>query len=429
MVSMPDGTTPARGELFRVSRSFGPDVSPLAGPELGENAALGDERRAITSKYRVGGGLMNRQSVGTMLAFALCAAAVVTMPAVGLDASSTPTSSVTSTATSTSTSVPMPQGAPAGSAAATQKAAVSAPSQNWWDNDTISQLYPGGLWANPASQPATEFAQLQAAGNLSDAATISQISSQPIATWLGDSWTNTLIVHKLNADVAAAAAAGKTPVFVTYAIPDRDCGGYSAGGYTEAQYIQWNQLIANTLRGHPAVILMEPDSIAMLGNAACSSITSDRLALLNTITQYYAHDQIAVYLDGGNSNWIKPAVMAQRLTQAGVQYARGFFTNVSNFNPVSSEEAYASTLSGLLGGKHFVIDVSRDGNGSQSSWCNPPGAALGANPSLANGTTALDALLWVKTPGSSDGTCNSGPAAGVWFESYAVSLVDKRAAG
>jgi endoglucanase len=368
---------------------------------------------------------MNRQLLGTVVTFVLCAAAVVTMPAVSLDATSAPAASLTSTATATSTSAPTPQSAPA----ATQKAAASAPSQNWWDTETISQLYPGGLWVNPASQPATEFSQLQAAGNLADAATISQISSQPIATWLGDSWSNTLLVQKLNADVAAAVAVGKTPVFVTYAIPDRDCGGYSAGGYTEAQYIQWNQLIANTLRGHPAVILMEPDSIAMLGNAACSSITSDRLALLNTVTQYYAQNQIAVYLDGGNSNWIKPAVMAQRLTQAGVQYARGFFTNVSNFNPVSSEEAYASTLSGLLGGKHFVIDVSRDGNGSQSSWCNPPGAALGANPSLANGSTGLDALLWVKTPGSSDGTCNGGPAAGVWFESYAISLVNKRAAG
>jgi hypothetical protein len=37
--------------------------------------------------------------------------------------------------------------------------------------------------------------------------------------------------------------------------------------------------------------------------------------------------------------------------------------------------------------------------------------------------TALDALLWVKTPGASDGTCAGAPAAGKWYSAYAQSLV------
>jgi endoglucanase len=56
-----------------------------------------------------------------------------------------------------------------------------------------------------------------------------------------------------------------------------------------------------------------------------------------------------------------------------------------------------------VGGKHFVIDVSRNGAGSKGSWCNPAGAAFGQNPHVTAGTTRLDALLWVKTPGASDG--------------------------
>ena len=39
------------------------------------------------------------------------------------------------------------------------------------------------------------------------------------------------------------------------------------------------------------------------------------------------------------------------------------------------------------------------------------------------GTTSLDALLWVKHPGDSDGTCNGGPKAGMWWEKYALDLV------
>ncbi|WP_367651855.1 hypothetical protein [Curtobacterium sp. MCPF17_052] len=32
----------------------------------------------------------------------------------------------------------------------------------------------------------------------------------------------------------------------------------------------------------------------------------------------------------------------------------------------------------------------------------------------------------MKTPGLSDGSCNGGPAAGQWWESYALALVANR---
>ena len=34
----------------------------------------------------------------------------------------------------------------------------------------------------------------------------------------------------------------------------------------------------------------------------------------------------------------------------------------------------------------------------------------------------MDAYLWVKTPGESDGTCNGGPRAGQWWPEYALGL-------
>jgi len=74
-----------------------------------------------------------------------------------------------------------------------------------------------------------------------------------------------------------------------------------------------------------------------------------------------------------------------------------------------------------------VIDVSRNGNGALATaggWCNPAGRALGVTPSTADGVDGVDALLWVKTPGVSDGVCSAGqPRAGVYWPEYARSLV------
>jgi endoglucanase len=297
----------------------------------------------------------------------------------------------------------------------------------WQDSATNSAVFPGGLWVNPNSLPADESRQLLSSGQATAASAVGEIASQPTATWLTESGTTAELQRTIRKDLASSSAAGTTPVFVTYAIPDRDCGDYSAGGFhTNAAYQKWNDAIAGALRGHSAVVLIEPDSIAMLGRSSCSVNAATRLAVIRSAVRRFAADHIEVYLDGGNSHWQSPQTMASRLRQAGVRYARGFFTNVSNFYPVDQERSYADKLSALLGGKHFVIDVSRNGAGAKGSWCNPAGAALGQNPHVTAGSSPLDALLWVKTPGASDGTCDNGPTAGHWFESYALALVANR---
>ena len=74
-------------------------------------------------------------------------------------------------------------------------------------------------------------------------------------------------------------------------------------------------------------------------------------------------------------------------------------------------------------GKHFIIDTSRNGIGSTSGeWCNPKGQSLGSEPTTNTGNALVDALLWIKQPGESDGTCNGGPAAGTWWADYALGL-------
>lgn len=290
------------------------------------------------------------------------------------------------------------------------------------DASTPEQIFAGGLYTDPSAHAVTAEASLLAAGKTAEAKLIARISSQPTAIWLGEWLTAAKAGVTLQNYVAAAKAAGTTLVFVTYAIPHRDCGGLSAGGLTNESYLDWNQAIATALAGTGSVVLVEPDSLAMLSSAKCTGVADTRIPLIKKAVDTLVAANLTVYLDGGNSNWISAPTMAKELTEAGVGEARGFFTNVSNFYRVDQEREYGDHLAALLGGKHYVIDVSRNGNGWKGTWCNPTGAALGQAPHASAGTTALDALLWVKHPGDSDGTCNGGPKAGVWWQDYALDL-------
>ncbi len=138
-----------------------------------------------------------------------------------------------------------------------------------------------------------------------------------------------------------------------------------------------------------------------------------------------------VYLDAGNVGYIRnlPA-LAAALRAAGIMRAAGFALNVSNFYSTEDSTAYGLNLSKQLGGAHFVIDTSRNGNGPyvgeagnrQPVWCNPPGRHVGPTPTTTTGTNYVDCYLWVKIPGTSDGTCRGGPPAGAWWPDYALRL-------
>jgi len=279
------------------------------------------------------------------------------------------------------------------------------------------------LYVDPTSDAQRAYEALTARGDTATAALIGRIASQPTAVWLGDWYTPTLLRSVIQRHLQAAAAQGATPVFVTYAIPNRDCGGYSAGGLSADQYLEWNRQVAEALAGSRAVVLIEPDSLAMLSSTKCAGVAASRLPLLTAAVGILAGAGMSTYLDGGNARWLTPDAQAAYLKAAGIAGARGFFTNVSNFDATQAERDYAGKVSSRVGWKHFVIDVSRNGNGWTGSWCNPPGAALGQNPQIVESNTAkLDALLWVKHPGASDGLCNGGPPAGAWYESAAEAL-------
>ena len=274
------------------------------------------------------------------------------------------------------------------------------------------------LYVDPDSTAAAMAAQQEPEST--KAAAFERLASTPSAIWLvPEEHPTSEITTYLSGVVSAAEAGDLLPVFVVYGIPGRDCGNASAGGLSEAEYPDWVSAVAAGLGDSESIVILEPDSLALAEE--CGN-TADRVDQLQTAITRLDDSGAVVYLDGGHSNWHPAAQMATLLKSAGVDRVRGFATNVSNFNTTSDERSYASRLSSLTGGAHFVIDSSRNGNGSNGEWCNPSGRALGDYPNLDDSDSAFDANLWIKTPGESDGPCNGGPAAGEWWDAGALAL-------
>lgn len=277
-----------------------------------------------------------------------------------------------------------------------------------------------GLYVDPGSRAAAATADAAARGETDDARIFGRIAEQPTAIWLlPESDPIGTVGARVTAAAAAAKERGQTPVFVVYGIPDRDCGNHSSGGLGEADYPVWVAEIAEALDGASAAVVLEPDSLALTDKCANAE---ERVSEVSTALGLLAANGALVYLDGGHSNWLPAPRMADLLRRAGVANARGFATNVANYNATAREIAYADQVSSLTGDAHYVIDTGRNGNGSDGDWCNPPGRAIGSTPEVFPFERRRDAILWIKAPGESDGVCNGGPPAGQWWDAAAREL-------
>ncbi|MGW0519973.1 glycoside hydrolase family 6 protein [Crossiella sp. NPDC003009] len=279
-----------------------------------------------------------------------------------------------------------------------------------------------GFYVNPNSAPA-----VWARNNPGDARAAriqAAIGSRPIGRWFGN---DPDIGATVAGYVGAADSHDKLPVLVAYNLPGRDaCGGHSGGGAgSPAAYRTWISSLAAGIGAKPAVVVLEPDA---LGDFECMSEAAiqERLGMLTYATQMLQQKaaNTYAYLDGGNAGWIPAATMASRLAAAGIRNVRGFSVNVSNYYPTGQSAGYAGAVVAALGyPAKFVIDTSRNGNGHNGQWCNPPGRKLGV-PARVGGGAEL--LLWVKTPGNSDGECGIAPTvpAGQFSPALAIRLID-----
>jgi endoglucanase len=369
-----------------------------------------------------------------------------------------------------------------------------------------------------------QIADLTASGIKEEANLIRKMIETPQAVWFTGGTPKTVRQDVQNT-VQRAADKGQVPVLVAYNIPFRDCAQFSAGGATSgAAYKAWIDGFAAGIGNSRAVVILEPDGLGIIpwynpfanrdtwatnpnyewcqpAEANRSTAAAERFELMNyAVDKLKENPSTSVYLDGTHSAWLGAGDAADRLIQAGVADADGFFLNVSNYQLNSRLEKYGAWISKCIAFashpsswgnghsewcasqyspaspndfstwgltdqwytanvesqtwwysesvlKRFVIDTSRNGQGpwtppahpagDPQDWCNPPDRGLGLRPTANTGLTLVDAYLWVKIPGESDGQCNRwapgpvdpvrgivDPAAGQWFPDMALELVE-----
>jgi endoglucanase len=278
------------------------------------------------------------------------------------------------------------------------------------------------LWVDPES-----LAKLRADAvrktDPTKAALFDKIANQPQALWLGE-W-NSDVFRKVQFVVDMAAKEDSLPIFIAYNVPGRDCGQHSAGGLkTGDMYRRWIRKVAAGIGDRGAVVILEPDSLGLVDKCLTPEQENERMALLHdAIKVLRQNPKTVVYLDGLHSKWAGVDPIVERLKRAGVEDAHGFAVNVSNYRADDELIAYAKEVSAKLGGAHFIVDTSRNGAGpAGDEWCNPPGRKLGKPPTTETGDEVIDAFLWLKRPGESDGECNGGPKAGVFWDERAVEM-------
>jgi endoglucanase len=342
----------------------------------------------------------------------------------------------------------------------------------------------------PPAGAVKQDVQLLESGDLKDAALIAGLETTPTAVWF-DGGTPAQAALKAKLTVTAAAVEGTVPVLVAYDVPGRDCAQYSAGGaLDEADYEAWINGLAGGIGNGKAVVILEPDSLGNmpsdcnLSSSVYPFTDSERIAEISYAVSALEQDpNVSVYLDGTHSAWQSVGTITQRLLEAAVQDAQGFFLNVSNYQPTPelidygtwisdciamvtdsanadynnpsacasqyypatqsdfstwdlTTQWYAQNMGDAVATTHFVIDTSRNGNGpnnmqeyanppydqaasvistlASGNWCDPPGAGLGIRPTANTGVPLLDAYLWVKVPGESDGQCDAAGGVRAW---------------
>ena len=291
------------------------------------------------------------------------------------------------------------------------------------------------LYASPDQRLYTTATQLRASGRTALAANLMSIARTPAAIWAAGQQGE---MQKVKQVTLAGMRAHAIPVIVAYNVPDRDvCGKFSgSSGPGKSGYMTWINQLAAAIGAGWDIVIVEPDALPdILRGCLRPAQASERYQLLRyAMSRLGRLPHTQVYLDAGNPGmFANPSQLAGALVRAGMRYGRGFSANVSNFQWTTAMVTWSQELEAAVGGGvGAVIDTSRNGNGPYTGpdapqWCNPPGRAPGPAPQIAPGPAGIDAYLWIKDPGVSDGPCNGGPAAGQYWAAYAEELA--RAAG
>src|SRR3989344_4156586 len=225
-------------------------------------------------------------------------------------------------------------------------------------------------------------------------------------------------------DPKSQAAKAQMALFVLYNIPSHTTPAWRSGLKNEV-YRDWVGAVAQGIGIRRAWIVLEPDALPLATGLSLNDQAIRLGEIRDAVEILKKHSlNVRVYLDAGHSFWKTPDAISALLLKAGIARADGFIVNVSNYQLLSDELIFGRAVSARTGNTSFIVDTSRNGNGppSDKEWCNARGRALGLKPTIKTGEPLVDAYLWIKPPGESDGDCNGGPPAGKFWLEYALDL-------
>jgi len=212
------------------------------------------------------------------------------------------------------------------------------------------------------------------------------------------------------------------PVIVIYNIPNRDLGSYSKGGAGSADdYLFFiNEMVQGLGENSNAIVILEPDALAQCGDDY--DLLKFRTVLLLEACRQLKTTGAKIYIDIGHPGWLSP-LGAATVLYPFMGIVDGCSINVSNYWSTEKCHEYAKDIYEQTE-LPSVIDTSRNGGDHDpAQWCNPTTQTrIGLIPTIDVEAPWVDAYLWIKVPGESDGTCNNGPKAGIFWLDYARRL-------
>jgi endoglucanase len=229
---------------------------------------------------------------------------------------------------------------------------------------------------------------------------------------------------------------GSIPIINTYFL-HASLGGCPTPGQVRAYNPVFRRRVnevAEATGRRPAVFLLELDA---LGSSKCvwrsGSMPGWEADLRYEINRIRALPHTVVYVEAGYSDSNSPRYTARILNAIGIRKIRGFFTNDTHENWTINEVRWATRVSRLTDGAHFIVNTSDNGRGpllnrnpgryGTADLCNPRGRGLGPMDTTNTGFPRADAFLWTHPPGNSSG-CGGGPPGGVFWPARAVGLAE-----
>ncbi|KAI2606503.1 glycoside hydrolase family 6 protein [Hypoxylon fragiforme] len=274
---------------------------------------------------------------------------------------------------------------------------------------------------------------------------------------------------------------------VIYDLPGRDCAAKASNGelkYNELDKYKTEYIdpIVEKIKANPNAafaLLIEPDSLPnLVTNADLSTCQESETAYEEGVAYALKSlnlPNVVMYIDAGHGGWLgwdanlKPGAeeLAKVYKAAGSpKQVRGYATNIAGwnswdeepgefsdasdakYNSCQNEKTYVTKFSAALKTagfpEHAIVDTGRNAvtglREEWGDWCNVDGAGFGVRPTAETGSDLVDAFVWGKPGGESDGTSDESatrydsycgkpdafkpsPEAGEWNQAYFEMLL------